>query len=111
MPPAHDLLIRQGLVFDGTGAAPVVADVAVKDGKIAAISTMPLDPDAASQVIDAHGLWVTPGFIDIHTHYDAEMLIAPGLHESVRHGVTTCFVGGCSISMTCAWPSWVSPGR
>src|SRR5690606_8664063 len=43
--------------------------------------------------------WVTPGFIDIHTHYDAEMMIAPGLHESVRHGVTTCFVGSCSISM------------
>ncbi len=50
-------------------------------------------------MIDAQGQWVTPGFIDIHTHYDAEMILAPALEESVRHGVTTCFVGSCSISM------------
>lgn len=104
MPHTYDLLIRQGLVFDGTGAPPVVADVAINGGKVAAISVAPLDPASARETMDAHGLWVTPGFIDIHTHYDAEMLIAPGLHESVRHGVTTCFVGGCSISMVCAKP-------
>jgi N-acyl-D-aspartate/D-glutamate deacylase len=96
---AYDLLIQRGTVFDGTGAPARVADVAVKDGKVIDISTLPLSPASAAKLIDAQGLWVTPGFIDIHTHYDAEVLMAPGLPESVRHGVTTAFIGSCSISM------------
>lgn len=94
-----DLLIQRATVFDGTGAKPFEADVAVASGCIRAISAAPLPASSARECIDAHGLWLTPGFIDIHTHYDAEMLLAPGLHESVRHGVTTCLVGSCSISM------------
>ena len=95
----YDLLIQRGTVFDGTGAPARVADVAVRDGKVVEISIQPLPPESATQSIDAQGLWVTPGFIDIHTHYDAEVLMAPGLPESVRHGVTTAFIGSCSISM------------
>lgn len=99
-----ELLIRRARVFDGSGAPPVLADVAVSGGRIVAISPTPLDPQLAQRVVEAQGLWLTPGFIDIHTHYDAELLIAPSLQESVRHGVTTCFVGSCSISMVCCEP-------
>ncbi|TAM13789.1 MAG: N-acyl-D-glutamate amidohydrolase [Rhodanobacter sp.] len=99
MPTPYDVLIRRGTVFDGTGAPPRIADIGVRDGHIVAISETPLVEADAVKVMDANGLWVTPGFIDIHTHYDAELLLEPGLQESVRHGVTTCFVGSCSISM------------
>jgi N-acyl-D-aspartate/D-glutamate deacylase len=99
-----ELLIRRARVFDGSGAPPVLADVAVSGGRIVAISPTPLDARQAQRVVEAEGLWLTPGFIDIHTHYDAELLIAPSLQESVRHGVTTCFVGSCSISMVCCAP-------
>jgi N-acyl-D-aspartate/D-glutamate deacylase len=95
----YDLIIQRGTVFDGNGNAPKVADVAVRDGKIVAISDKPLPTEGVARVLPAHGQWVTPGFIDIHTHYDAETLVAPGLNESVRHGVTTAFIGSCSISM------------
>ena len=99
MSALYDLLIQRGTVFDGTGAPPRVADVGVREGQVVAISEAPLSIVGAARVIAATGLWVTPGFIDIHTHYDAELLLEPGLQESVRHGVTTCFVGSCSISM------------
>ena len=101
---AYELLIRRARVFDGSGAPPVLADVAVNGGRIVAISPAPLDVQQAQRVVEAEGQWLTPGFIDIHTHYDAELLIAPSLQESVRHGVTTCFVGSCSISMVCCEP-------
>ncbi|WP_267894938.1 amidohydrolase family protein [Nostoc sp. 'Lobaria pulmonaria (5183) cyanobiont'] len=55
-------------------------------------------------MVDASGLWVTPGFIDIHTHYDLELEIAPGLSESVRHGVTSVVIGNCSLSVAIAQP-------
>ena len=99
MPVVYDLLIQRGTVFDGTGALPRVADIGVRNGQIVAISEVPLVSADAATVMDANGLWVTPGFIDMHTHYDAELLLEPGLQESVRHGVTTCFIGSCSISM------------
>ncbi len=99
MPARYDLLIQRGKVFDGSGAPPRIADIGVLDGQVVGISETPLASADATRVIDANGLWVTPGFIDIHTHYDAELLLEPGLQESVRHGVTTCFVGSCSISM------------
>jgi N-acyl-D-aspartate/D-glutamate deacylase len=99
MGEVFETIIRGGRVFDGTGGPSRIADVGIRDGKIAAISETPLDAADADEVIDAQGQWVTPGFIDIHTHYDAEMILAPALEESVRHGVTTCFVGSCSISM------------
>ncbi|MDF1820978.1 MAG: amidohydrolase family protein [Alcanivoracaceae bacterium] len=99
----YDLIIANGRLFDGTGGDSFIADIAIKDGKVARISTEALDAEA-EQTIDATGKWVTPGFIDLHTHYDAEMIVAPSLGESVRHGVTTCFVGSCSISMIFSEP-------
>ncbi|WP_051026697.1 N-acyl-D-amino-acid deacylase family protein [Nocardia higoensis] len=94
----HDVVIRNGLVFDGTGAPGVRADVGITDGLVSAISATPLEATADTRVIDAEGRWVMPGFVDSHTHYDAELLASPGLGESVRHGVTTVLVGNCSIS-------------
>jgi N-acyl-D-aspartate/D-glutamate deacylase len=99
LPVLYDLLIQRGKVFDGTGEPPRIADVAVRHGQVVAISEAPLASTDADKVMDANGLWVTPGFIDIHTHYDAEVLLAPGLQESVRHGVSKRFIGSCSISM------------
>jgi len=93
----YDTLIRNGRVFDGLGASSL-ADVGIKNGRIAAVS--PTLEATADVTLDAAGLWVTPGFIDIHTHYDLEVEIAPGLTESVRHGTTTVVMGGCSLSVT-----------
>ncbi|MFI9508272.1 amidohydrolase family protein [Nocardia sp. NPDC052566] len=91
-----DVVIRGGSVFDGTGAPARVADVGVSGGKVVAVSAgEPLDGE---RVIDAVGKWVMPGMLDVHTHYDAEVLGSPGLGESVRHGVTTVVIGNCSLS-------------
>ena len=88
---AHfDLIIRGGDVYDGTGAAPITADVGVRDGKVTAVA--PGLPDGM-RTIDARGQWVMPGLLDVHTHYDAEVLLSPGLGESVRHGTTSIVSG------------------
>ena len=79
-----DTVVRGGRWFDGTGAPSAIRDIGIRDGRVAAISTEPLDTDGA-QVIDAEGAWVTPGLIDIHTHYDVEVLDTPELTESLRH--------------------------
>jgi N-acyl-D-aspartate/D-glutamate deacylase len=97
-----DLIIKNGLVFDGLGSPPSRFDVGVKDGTIAA--TAPRLALPAVETRDAAGLWVTPGFIDIHTHYDLELEIAPGLSESTRHGVTTVVIGNCSLSLAVGEP-------
>lgn len=94
--PAWHLLIRNALVFDGTGSPPRREDVAVADGRIAARGSS-LDVARAERVIDASGLWLMPGLLDIHTHLDLEVELAPGLPESVRHGTTTVVVGNCSL--------------
>lgn len=89
-------------MFDGTGAPPVRSDVGIAGGRVVALaSTVDLP---AAEVRDVTGLWVTPGFIDIHTHYDVEVEIAPGLAESVRHGVTSVVMGNCSLSLTLGQP-------
>lgn len=95
---AYDVIIRGGLWFDGTGAAPQVRNLGIRDGVVATVSVKPLDEAGCPDVIDAAGKWVLPGFIDVHTHYDAEILLDPGLRESVRHGVTTVLLGNCSLS-------------
>ena len=96
MTESSELLIRNGIVFDGTGAARRKADVHVRDGRIVAIGAALSAPNA--RVIEAEGQWVVPGFLDVHTHYDAEVEVIPGLDESVRHGVTTVVIGNCSLS-------------
>lgn len=103
-PAPFDLIIRNGRHFDGTGGASAIRDIGVRAGRVTAISEVPLDASGCEQVIDATGQWVMPGFLDTHTHYDAELLAGPGLKESVRHGVTTVTFGSCSIGMICSAP-------
>ncbi|WP_030167218.1 MULTISPECIES: amidohydrolase family protein [Actinomycetes] len=94
----YDTLIRRGRWFDGTGAPSSIADIGIRDGRIVAVSAQPLDPADCRTVIDATGRWVLPGMVDIHTHYDVEVLGGPAFSESLRHGVTTVLLGSCSLS-------------
>ena len=93
-----DLLLRGALVFDGTGAAPSVQDVAVGGGRVAAIGP-DLVPVHATEIIDCKGRWLIPGLLDIHTHFDLEVEIEPQLPEAVRHGTTTVVVSNCSLGL------------
>ena len=102
---AHDILIRGGLLLDGTGAAGRLGDLAIRDGRIAAIGT-DLGADAA-KVIDATGLAVAPGFIDIKTHSDFTLPINPKAESKVRQGVTTEIIGHCGFSVAPALPGKV----
>ncbi|MFN6549145.1 N-acyl-D-amino-acid deacylase family protein [Mycolicibacterium septicum] len=95
---SYDVIVRNGLWFDGTGAPPQVRTLGIRDGIVVAVSATPLDETDCPDVINAGGKWVLPGFVDVHTHYDAEILLDPGLRESVRHGVTTVLLGMCSLS-------------
>lgn len=92
-----DTIIRNGRWFDGTGAPSAVRDIGIRDGHVVAIG-VDLDETGCQNVVDATGKWVTPGLLDIHTHYDVEVLAGPGLAESLRHGVTTVMLGSCSLS-------------
>ncbi len=89
-----DVLIRNGKLIDGTGAPAIFADVAIKEDRIVAVGTN-LGP--AKKEIDATGLIVTPGFVDIHTHYDAQVTWDPYLTPSSHHGVTTAVMGNCGV--------------
>ncbi|HZB52710.1 MAG TPA: amidohydrolase family protein, partial [Reyranella sp.] len=89
-----DLVIRNGTVFDGTGALRRVADVAVQDGRIAAVGP---ELGKGRREIDAAGLMVTPGFVDIHTHYDGQATWDPFVTPSSWHGVTTTVFGNCGV--------------
>ena len=94
-----DTLIKGALVFDGTGKTPLVVDIAVRDGRIAARGA-DLPAALATEIVDAQGQWLLPGMLDIHTHLDLEVDLEPGLPEVVRHGTTTVLVGNCSLG-TC----------
>jgi N-acyl-D-aspartate/D-glutamate deacylase len=94
----YDTIIRNGRWFDGTGAPSAVRNLGIRDGRIVAITPHHLDGTGCPQVVDAAGKWVLPGMVDIHTHYDVEVLNGPSLSESLRHGVTTIFLGSCSLS-------------
>lgn len=93
---AHDLIIRGGTVVDGTGADGYVADVAVDGDRITAIGS--LADETASREIDAAGLVVSPGFIDLHTHLDAQIAWDPYMTSSSWHGVTTVLTGNCGVT-------------
>jgi N-acyl-D-aspartate/D-glutamate deacylase len=94
MEKAYDLVIRGGSVVDGTGAAAFEADVAVKGGMIAAVGRV---SGAGSEEIDARGQVVTPGFVDIHTHYDGQATWDQRMQPSSWHGVTTVVMGNCGV--------------
>jgi len=99
---AFDVVIKDGLYFDGTGAPGAVRNLGIREGRVVVASAEPLDTTGCATVVDARGRWVMPGFVDLHTHYDAELIASPSLSESVRHGVTTVTVGSCSISAVLA---------
>jgi N-acyl-D-amino-acid deacylase len=90
----HDLVIRGGLIVDGTGHTPYEADLAVSGGLITEIGRV---EGHARRVLEAAGLTITPGFIDIHTHYDGQATWDPHLTPSCWHGVTTAVLGNCGV--------------
>jgi N-acyl-D-aspartate/D-glutamate deacylase len=93
---AYDLIVKNGRVIDGSGEPGFYADVAVKDGKIAGIGKF---NESATRVIDADGRVVSPGWIDNHTHYDAQAVFDPICYNSARNGHTTAIVGNCGLSI------------
>ena len=89
-----DWILEGGTVIDGSGAAPFTADVGVRDGRIVAVGRI---TDAARERVDARGAWVTPGFVDIHTHYDGQASWDETFSPSIHHGVTTVVMGNCGV--------------
>jgi N-acyl-D-aspartate/D-glutamate deacylase len=90
----YELVIRNGTIVDGLGGAPFTGDVAVSGGVIAAVGTV---DGAGAREIDAAGLLVTPGFIDLHTHYDGQAVWSDRMTPSSAHGVTTAVMGNCGV--------------
>ena len=97
----HDLVIKNGTIVDGTGVAAFVADLAIDNGRISAIGRVDGD---AKETIDATGMIVTPGFVDVHTHYDGQVTWDPELSPSSWHGVTTVVMGNCGVGFAPARP-------
>ena len=103
----HDLVIRGGTVADGLGGEPVKADVAIDGERIVAVGS---DLGRGTEEIDASGLIVTPGFVDLHTHYDAQAMWDPILAPSAWHGVTSLVIGNCGVGFAPIRPearSWL----
>ena len=100
---AYDVKITGGTIVDGDETPAYRGDIGIKDGRIVAVGDA---PDAAGRVYDADGALVTPGFVDIHTHYDGQVSWDETLAPSSRHGVTTCVMGNCGVGF-----APVRPGR
>ncbi|MBM75450.1 MAG: N-acyl-D-glutamate amidohydrolase [Proteobacteria bacterium] len=98
-----DLVVENGLFFDGKGSVPEILNIGVSNGRVVCISK-DFITEPARERVDATGCWVAPGFIDFHTHYDAEIEFDPSLSESLRHGVTTVFLGSCSLGAALGEP-------
>src|SRR5512135_3618117 len=92
----YDIIIKGGTVVDGTGAARFGADLALANGKIAEIGRV---TGSAAEIIDARGLVVAPGFVDPHTHYDAQICWDPQITSSSWHGVTSVVMGNCGVGL------------
>src|ERR1044072_876640 len=90
----YELIIRNGTIVDGLGGQPYVGDIAVSDGVIAAVGTV---DGSGTKEIDATGLLVTPGFVDLHTHYDGQAIWSDRMIPSSAHGVTTAVMGNCGV--------------
>src|SRR5438067_4907592 len=97
----HDVVIRAGTVVDGTGAPARTADVAVDDGVITAVGRI---DERGRREVDADGLLVTPGWVDIHTHYDGQATWDPDVTPSSWHGVTTVVMGNCGVGFAPVQP-------
>ena len=93
---SYDLVIKNGTVVDGTGAKRYQADVAIADGKVAEIGKV---TEGAKRTIDADGLIVAPGFVDPHTHYDAQICWDGAVTPSSWHGVTSVVMGNCGVGI------------
>ena len=100
----YDLVIRHGTVVDGTGRPAFAADVAIADGKVVVVGEV---TGEGREEIDATGLLVLPGFVDIHTHYDGQVTWDPLLTPSCWHGVTTVVMGNCGVGFAPADPDSV----
>src|SRR5277367_6038316 len=98
----YDLIIRDGTIVDGTGAPARRADLAIERGRIVEIGNV---TGAAQKTIDAAGLIVAPGFIDPHTHYDAQICWDPLVTCSSWHGVTTVIMGNCGVGLAPCKPA------
>lgn len=98
----HDLVIRGGTIYDGTGGAAVVGDVAVDGGVITAIGAV---TESGTEEIDAAGRIVTPGFVDLHTHMDAQVAWDPSISPCSLHGITSALIGNCAVTFAPCKPA------
>ena len=99
-----DLIIRNGTIIDGSGLPRYAGDVGVRDGRLASVGRRIGDAEALT-VVDAAGKVVAPGFVDPHTHYDAQLCFDPYAYPAIEHGITSVITGNCSLSLAPVRPA------